>query len=48
LNIPSPVPTTLATLVFRQFCRLLICCDNSWALIQCHRLLALTHESTIW
>jgi len=25
LNIPSPVPTTLATLVFRQFCRLLIC-----------------------
>ena len=22
--------------------------DNSWALIQCHRLLALTHESTIW
>ena len=22
--------------------------DNSWELIQCHRLLALTHESTIW
>ena len=22
--------------------------DNSWALIQCYRLLALTHESTIW